>query len=58
MARTGRPKLEESKSSAMAMRMLPEQRKRLEVYAEKCGLTKTQVILKALEKLYEEEPQD
>ena len=27
----------------------------LEVYAKKYGLTKTQVVLKALEKLYEEE---
>ncbi len=55
MAKMGRPKAEQPRSSAMTMRLLPEQRKRLEAYAEKCGLTKTQVIIKALELLYEEE---
>lgn len=55
MAKMGRPKAENPKSSAVTLRMLPGQRKRLEAYAEKCGLTKTQVVLIALEKLYEED---
>ena len=55
MSKTGRPKAEVHRARAVNMRMLPEQRERLELYAEKYGMTKTQVILKALEKLYEEE---
>lgn len=55
MAKMGRPKTEIHKEKSLTMRMLPEQRERLEFYAKKYGLTKTQVVLKALEKLYEEE---
>ena len=55
MAKMGRPKSVNPKSSTMNMRLLLEQRKRLEAYAEKYGLTKTQVIVMALERLYEEE---
>ena len=56
MAKMGRPKTEIHKEKSLTMRMLPEQRERLEFYAKKkYGLTKTQVVLKALEKLCEEE---
>lgn len=55
MAKMGRPKTEIHKEKSLTMRMLPEQRERLEFYAKKYGLTKTQVVLKALEKLHEEE---
>lgn len=56
MAKMGRPKTEIRKEKSLTMRMLPEQRERLEFYAKKkYGLTKTQVVLKTLEKLYEEE---
>lgn len=55
MPKTGRPKAEVHKERALNMRMLPEQRERLELYAKKYEMTKTQVVLKALDKLYEEE---
>lgn len=57
MARTGRPKAEVHRERALTMRMLPEQKERLEYYADKYGMTKTQVILKALDKLYKEDEQ-
>ena len=55
MAKMGRPKTEIHKEKSLTMRMLPEQSARLEFYPTKYGLTKTQVVLKALEKLHEEE---
>ena len=54
MAKMGRPKADNPKSEIVTLRLLPEQKARLEAYARKCGLTKTQVVLKALELLEKE----
>lgn len=50
----GRPKAEDPKNRIVTLRLTGEQFARLEEYSEKKSLTKTQVILGGLEKLYSE----
>ena len=50
----GRPKSENPKNIIVTLRLNREQLARLEEYSEKHSLTKTQVILDGLEKLYSE----
>ena len=49
MARTGRPKLEDSRSHKISVRFSDEQLARLEAYCEKFQLNKAQVLMKGFE---------
>lgn len=51
MARTGRPKLEDSRNHKISVRFSDEQLARLEAYCEKFQLNKTQVLMKGFEEL-------
>lgn len=50
----GRPKAEDPKNKIVTLRLTGEQFAQLEEYSEEKSLTKTQVILEGLEKLYSE----
>ena len=51
MARTGRPKFEDSRNHKISVRFSDEQLARLEAYCEKFQLNKTQVLMKGFEEL-------
>ena len=51
MARTGRPKLEDSRSHKISVRFSDEQLARLEAYCEKFQLNKAQVLMNGFEEL-------
>ena len=48
----GRPKAEDPKNRIVTLRLTQEQYSRLEAYSENKSLTKTQVILEGLERIY------
>jgi predicted DNA-binding protein len=53
MAKMGRPKKDETKSNFIGIRLSDEYYARLMRYASEHGLTITQVVQKALEKLFQ-----
>lgn len=50
----GRPKTEDPKNKIVTLRLTGEQYAQLEDYSKNKSMTRTQVILKGLEKLYSE----
>ena len=50
----GRPKADDPKNKMVTLRLTAEQYSRLEAYSKQKSLTKTQVILAGLEKVYSE----
>lgn len=53
VAKTGRPKVENPRSEKMYIRLTTEEKETLEQYASKHGLSKTQVIVKGIRVLSE-----
>lgn len=53
MAKMGRPKKDETKNNSIGIRLSDEYYARLMQYASEHGLTITQVVQKALEKLFQ-----
>ncbi|MBR3397040.1 MAG: CopG family transcriptional regulator [Lachnospiraceae bacterium] len=54
MANVGRPKIEQPKKSRTTIRFTEEQMARLETYANKVGMSKSEIIVQALEQLLSE----
>lgn len=52
--RTGRPPAENPRINQTKIRMTDEELKKLEICCKKTGLNKTEVILKGIEKVYNE----
>lgn len=58
MSKMGRPRLEDPRKNRVNLRFSNEQLARLEAYAEKTGMTKSQVLMYGFEKLLKEEKND
>lgn len=52
--RTGRPKADNPKKNQTRIRMTDEEVEKLEFCCKKTGLNKTEVIVRGIEKVYEE----
>lgn len=55
MAKVGRPKSDDPKADRVTVRFQADTADRLNAYAEKMGMTKSEVIAKALDQLLEKE---
>ena len=55
MAKVGRPKSDDPKAERVTVRFQADKLDRLNAYAEKMGLTKTEVLSQALELLLDQE---
>lgn len=53
--RNGRPKLEGPKTEVIKARLNKEEIKRVEEYCERKGISKTELVRRAIEKVMEEE---